>query len=68
MLRRKYAICIEKVACEDEVDVQIITCLMQKGVGGSLPSAIATELAEKYLVMPLRMLGLQGEMAKVKRF
>jgi hypothetical protein len=37
---------IQKVACEDEVDVQIITCLMQKGVGGLLPSAIASELAE----------------------
>ena len=37
---------IQKVVCEDEVDVEIITCLMQKGVGGLLPSAIATELAE----------------------
>ena len=37
---------IQKVACEDEVDVEIITCLMQKGVGGLLPSAIATELVE----------------------
>ena len=37
---------IQKVACEDEVDVEIITCLMQKGVGGLLPSAIATELGE----------------------
>ena len=37
---------IEKVACEDEADAQIITCLIQKGVGGLLPSAIATELAE----------------------
>jgi hypothetical protein len=38
---------IQKVACEDEVDVEIITCLMQKGVGGLLPSAIAAEL-DKY--------------------
>jgi len=37
---------IQKVACEDEVDAQIITCLMQKGVGGLLPSAIAVELAK----------------------
>jgi hypothetical protein len=37
---------IQKVAPEDEVDVEIITCLMQKGVGGLLPSAIASELAE----------------------
>ncbi|MBS7626941.1 hypothetical protein KEJ51_07925 [Candidatus Bathyarchaeota archaeon] len=25
---------IQKVACEDEVNVEIITCLMQNGVGG----------------------------------
>ena len=37
---------VQKVACEDEVDVEIITCLMQKGVGGLLPSAIAAELGE----------------------
>ena len=37
---------IQKVVCEDEVDVEIITCLMQKGVGGLLPSAIASELGE----------------------
>lgn len=37
---------IQKVACEDEVDVEIITCLMQKGVGGLLPSVIAAELGE----------------------
>ena len=37
---------IQKVACQDEVDVEIITCLMQKGVGGLLPSAIAAELGE----------------------
>jgi len=37
---------VQKVACEDEVDVEIITCLMQKGVGGLLPSAIAAELAD----------------------
>ena len=37
---------IQKVACEDEVDVEIITCLMQKGAGGLLPSAIAAELGE----------------------
>jgi coenzyme F420-reducing hydrogenase delta subunit len=37
---------IQKVACKDEVDVEIITCLMQKGVGGLLPSVIASELAE----------------------
>ena len=37
---------IQKVACEDEVDVEIITCLMQKGVGGLLPSTIAAELGE----------------------
>jgi hypothetical protein len=37
---------IQKVACEDEVDVEIIACLMQKGVGGLLPSAVASELAE----------------------
>jgi hypothetical protein len=37
---------IQKVACEDEVDVEIITCLTQKGAGGLLPSAIAAELGE----------------------
>jgi hypothetical protein len=37
---------IQKVACEDEVDVEIITCLIQKGAGGLLPSAIAAELGE----------------------
>lgn len=37
---------IQKVAGEDEVDAQIIMCLLQKGVGGLLPSAIAAELAE----------------------
>ena len=37
---------IQKAACEDEVDVEIITCLLQKGAGGSLPSAIASELTE----------------------
>jgi len=37
---------IQKAACEDEVDVEIIACLMQRGVGGLLPSAIASELAE----------------------
>jgi hypothetical protein len=37
---------IQKVACEDEVDVEIITCLIQRGVGGLLPSAIALALAE----------------------
>jgi len=37
---------IQKVACENEVDVEIITCLMQKGVGGLLPSAVASELTE----------------------
>ncbi|MEM3618150.1 MAG: hypothetical protein QXK47_03640 [Candidatus Bathyarchaeia archaeon] len=37
---------IQKVACEDEVDVEIITCLIQKGVGGLLPSTIAKELGE----------------------
>jgi len=37
---------VQKVACEDEVDVEIITCLMQKGVWGLLPSAIASELTE----------------------
>ena len=37
---------IQKVACEDEVDVEIITCLMQKDVGGLLSSAIASELVE----------------------
>jgi coenzyme F420-reducing hydrogenase delta subunit len=36
---------IQKVACEDEVDVEIIACLMQKGVGGLLPSTLASELA-----------------------
>jgi hypothetical protein len=36
---------IQKVACEDEVDAEIIMCLTQKGVGGLLPSAIASELA-----------------------
>ena len=36
---------IQKVACEDEVDAEIITCLIQKGVGGLLPSAVASELA-----------------------
>jgi hypothetical protein len=37
---------IQKVACEDEVDVEIIMCLIQKGVGGLLPSAIASELSK----------------------
>jgi len=37
---------IQRVACEDEVDIEIITCLLQKGVGGLLPSTIASELAE----------------------
>jgi hypothetical protein len=37
---------IQKVACEDEVDAEIITCLIQKGSGGLLPSTIASELAE----------------------
>jgi len=36
---------VQKVACEDEVDAQIITCLIEKGAWGILPSAIATELA-----------------------
>jgi hypothetical protein len=38
--------CIQKVACEDEVDVEIIMCLLQKGVGGLLPSTIASELSK----------------------
>jgi len=37
---------IQKVVCEDEVDVEIIKCLMQKSVRGLLLSAIALELAE----------------------
>ena len=37
---------IQKIACEDEVDAQIITCLLQKGTEGLLPSAIAAELGE----------------------
>jgi hypothetical protein len=37
---------IQKVACEDEVDAEIITCLIQKGVGGLLPSAIASKLSK----------------------
>jgi len=37
---------IQKIACEDEVDVEIVMCLMQKDVGGLLPSAIAAELGE----------------------
>jgi len=36
---------IQKVACDDEVDAQIITCLIDKGPWGILPSAIASELA-----------------------
>lgn len=28
---------IQKVACEDEVDIEIITCLIQKGVGVYCP-------------------------------
>jgi len=36
---------VQKVACEDEVDAQIITCLIEKGPWGILPSTIATELA-----------------------
>jgi hypothetical protein len=36
---------IQKVACEDEVDAEIIMCLIQKGVGGLLPSTLASELA-----------------------
>jgi len=36
---------IQKVACEGEVDAEIIACLIQKGVGGLLPSTIASELA-----------------------
>jgi hypothetical protein len=37
---------IQKVACEDEVDAEIIACLIQKGVGGLLPSTIASELSK----------------------
>jgi hypothetical protein len=37
---------IQKVACKDEVDVQIITCLIEEGVGGILPSAIARDLSK----------------------
>jgi hypothetical protein len=37
---------IQKVACEDEVDAQIITCLVEKGSWGILPSTIAKELSE----------------------
>ena len=37
---------IQKVACEDEADIEIITCLLRKGIRGLLPSAIAAELAE----------------------
>jgi anaerobic ribonucleoside-triphosphate reductase len=37
---------IQKVACEDEVDVRIVTCLVQRGVEGMLPSAIARDLSE----------------------
>jgi hypothetical protein len=37
---------IQKVACEDEVDAEIIMCLIQKGVGGLLPSNIASELSK----------------------
>lgn len=36
---------IQKVACEDEVDARIVTCLVQRVVGGMLPSAIARDLA-----------------------
>ena len=35
---------IQKVACEYEVDVQIIKCLMHKGIGGLLPSALPQSL------------------------
>jgi len=58
---------IQKVACEDEVDVEIITCLMQKGVGGLLPSAIALELAEyglKRLDVTLRILRMNKKLTK----
>ena len=37
---------IQKVACKDEADVEIIACLIQEGVGGLLPSTIASELAK----------------------
>jgi len=36
---------IQKVACEDEVDVRIVMCLVQRGGGGMLPSAIAEDLS-----------------------
>jgi len=37
---------VQKVACEDEVDIKIVTCLIQRGVGGMLPSAIARDLSK----------------------
>jgi len=37
---------IQTVACEDEADVKIITCLIQRGVGGMLPSDIAKDLSK----------------------
>ncbi|MGB9671587.1 MAG: hypothetical protein ACPLZY_00395, partial [Candidatus Norongarragalinales archaeon] len=33
-------------ACEDELDAEIITCLIQNGLGGLLPSTIASELSK----------------------
>lgn len=36
---------IQKVACEDGVDAQIITCLIGGGLWGILPSAIAKNLS-----------------------
>ena len=36
---------VQKVACQDEVDVEIIEHLFQADEGGALPSVIANDLA-----------------------
>jgi hypothetical protein len=37
---------IQNVACQDEVDVEIIDHLVQADAGGVLPSAVAKDLSE----------------------
>jgi hypothetical protein len=36
---------IQRVTCQDEVDAEIIQCLVQADDGGVLPSAIANDLS-----------------------
>jgi hypothetical protein len=37
---------IQRIVCQDEVDAEIITCLVQTDEGGVLPSAIAKDLSK----------------------